>query len=197
MPYIYGIQIGKNKIFKMFQFNADYNISDEVLRLKEKFNITTIIETGTHHGQSTDWFSKNFNEIITVELLDNNLFYAKKNCENINNIKFNLGSSIDLLPEIVNNNKDKNVLFYLDAHPDTISKEITPLPYELESIIKMNIKPCILIHDIDLKFINFTNNLESILPYADKIYGKDNYKYYTNENNMGKPKVKVLYIIPK
>jgi hypothetical protein len=184
----------------MNEFNGDYRVSEEFLKIKKEYNIEYLIETGTHHGNTTRWFSENFQNVYTFEINKTNLNFAKSNLKDTKNIKYFEGDSYIEIDKIIDEIKDKRCFFFLDAHPNPAfdSNALNPTPFELDIISKMNEKPCIAIHDIGSCFNNFDNQVDNILPYANKIYGKDNYEFYTNENNRCYPPgVTVLYILPK
>jgi hypothetical protein len=91
------------------------------------------------------------------------------------------------------------ILFFLDAHGPPI-----PLLGELEVIADNKIKPIITIHDFAVPNKNFNNDgfdFKYIESSLIKIYGKDGFNYYYNQecNRQGnKPEcVGIIYILPK
>ena len=53
-------------------FNGDTFIQEEFLRLKDKYSLTTAVETGTNHGDTTVWLARNFLKTVSCEI-DQNL----------------------------------------------------------------------------------------------------------------------------
>lgn len=49
-------------------FNGDTFIEQEFLYLKERFELTTAVETGTHEADTTVWLAKNFLKTVSCEL---------------------------------------------------------------------------------------------------------------------------------
>ena len=123
-------------------FNGDIHMEQEFLRLKEKFGIAHVIETGTYHGDTTLWLSNNFDFVITIEA---NLVYrgiSEKRFENRKNIMLIPGdSSKDLLSQIKRCG-DMPLLIFLDAHWHK-----NPVLRELEQIKESGKQPVLAIHD--------------------------------------------------
>ncbi len=184
-------------------FNGDFYVREEFLKLKKKFSINKVVETGTCLGSTTLWLSQNFDEVDTIEINPIFMEYANNRFKNNENIKTYLGDSGIVLKEILNKKYDKSIIF-LDAH---FTEENFPLEKELNSIIKAKIKPVIVIHDF---FVPGQNKLgydtwnkkklefKLVEKYLNKIYGKDKFEYYynSNEKSVG-AKRGLIYIHPK
>lgn len=195
-------------------FNGDTFMMEEFLKLQEKFNIECLIETGTHLGNTTKWFSENFKKVYTTEI--NEDFYAKAKQKNndAKNIIFLLGDSPDMLKNIFEEISNKKCIFYLDAHWG--KNRPTPTPLELKVIKNMNVKPIIVIHDFHVPgkshpeglhntghpgwgwdyYPDFKYKWDYIENLIIDIYGKDNFEYYYNKEVCGARRG-VIYIIPK
>ena len=103
-------------------------------------NINVAVETGTYTGQTTEYFANHFNTVHTVELNpttgnhygggDFVPIYEKLNAKHPN-ITFWTGNTVDVLPEILEDEKDERILFLLDAHDGDSS---TPVREELQAI---------------------------------------------------------------
>lgn len=101
-----------------------------------------LIETGTYKGETTVICSKKFKKIYTIELSKNLHQYCINKYKNIKNIEFLQGDSPEKIKEIINDIKDKYILF-LDAHGsggdtvfhDKYGRYGTPILKELESTI--------------------------------------------------------------
>ena len=46
--------------FDKAPFNEDSYMEKEFLSIKDKYKIDVVVETGTYHGVTTEWFAKNF-----------------------------------------------------------------------------------------------------------------------------------------
>jgi hypothetical protein len=82
---------------------------------------TIVVETGTFIGDTAEYFSRHFKEVHTIEL-DRGLFTVVSNkFINYPNVFCYLGDSASILSsggliDDLNNKKDANVFFFLDAH---------------------------------------------------------------------------------
>ena len=114
----------------------------EFEKLIKKFNIKKIIETGTYYRWSTKKICEFGINVETIELDQNNFNQAQNLLKNINNVKLHLGSSPEILENILNEGEE-NIMFFLDAHWG----KYWPLKDELSVIAKKKIKPIISIHD--------------------------------------------------
>lgn len=184
-------------------FNRDKNIKNEILKLAKKFNIEIAIETGTNKGNTTFALSKIFNNVITIEVKPEYFKIAKAKFISVPNIQGYLGNSPDIMDVILPGiERDKKILFYLDAH----WYKYNPLLDEL-NVIKNNCKnPIIVIHDFkvpdrpDFGCDKFPNGkeytFENIKNNIDNIYGGEkNYHIYYNRVAEG-AKRGVIYIVP-
>lgn len=113
----------KNKIYIIIYNMRSLSFS-ELLKIFEENNIKysnnyIFVESGTYKGGTIFPISKNFKINHTIEINKNAYKFctdiAKKN--NINNINFYLGDTIDKLPQIVTNLKTTDfTIFFLDGH---------------------------------------------------------------------------------
>ena len=184
--------------FQMESFNGDYFVREEFLKLKSEFDILNVVETGTCLGSTTIFFSQNFENVHSVEINNEYLNIARERNPNAN---YYLGSSDQLLPQIIEKLNGKTI-FFLDAHWENHC----PLLNELNCIATMQNKPIIVIHDFNvpntsLGFDSYNGqvfNYEWIKPKLDAIYGIDNYKFYYNSDEKStEVKRGVIYITPK
>lgn len=183
---------------------SDKFLINEILKIKELYNIKVFIETGTHLGGSALIASNFFDKVITCENHEYYYNLSKNAIENSNqkNIELHFCSSIDLLNKLVPYNE--LFIIFLDAH--TPGSDY-PLLGELELLAKNDIKPIILIHDFyvpdengNAKFgydsiLGRKLDLNYIWEKLIKIYGNDEkFKYYylpEQELDSG-----VIYIMP-
>ena len=184
--------------FQMESFNGDHFVREEFLKLKSEFDILNVVETGTCLGSTTIFFSQNFENVHSIEINNEYLNIAKERNPSAN---YYLGSSDQLLPQIIEKLNGKTI-FFLDAHWENHC----PLLNELNCIATMQNKPIIVIHDFNvpntsLGFDSYNGqvfNYEWIKLKLDAIYGIDNYKFYYNSDEKStEVKRGVIYITPK
>lgn len=188
-------------------FNGDKFIENEFLSLKERFGLTTAIETGTCLGGTTIFLGENFDRAFTIEVNKAWLKIAISRFEAAgvsNKIKGFLGSSEKVLDDIIQlYSLDSSFILYCDAH----WQGYCPLQDELKIIAKHKLRPVIAIHDFcvpnvpALGYDGYNGQpftFEWIKPRLEEIYGVDGYEYYynTNEKSAG-AKRGIIYIIPK
>ena len=175
----------------------------DVNRINEKFGYTTIIETGTHTGQSTTYLADRFEKVYTCEVYDKYFLEYDEVFKNYTNIKVLKGSSVDCLPKFFDEIGNDKFILYLDSH----WAENCPIYDELEIVANFNYKPIIMIHDFDCGFPPPTKNelghpisegwqfndfkmpdgnyhlldYNHMKPYMDKIYGQDGYFFETSK----------------
>ena len=161
---------------------TDKFLVDEIIRLRDKWNVSAFIETGTHVGASAAIAAKLFEVVFTCE--DHNWYasQAQEALKNIENVHFSKCKSPDLLRSL----KDDRYIVFLDAH----GPHDFPLVQELEALESYKTKPIIIIHDFYVPDENgrakfqfdtwqgWPINLELVLPLLDKIYGVGGYTFY-------------------
>ena len=186
-------------------FNGDEFIQREVLRLRDRFDIDTAVETGTCFGGTTAFLAQHFNRVITLELNPAYLEIARQRLGPATNVYTYLGATEEILDSVLEEQAPftSTPFFYLDAHWQAHS----PLPDELLTIARRGLRPVIAIHDMQVPgqsgMAFDTYNAQPytfgwIRPLLDTIYGPDGYEHYFNsEADSMTVKVGVLYIIPK
>ena len=172
----------------MKPFEGDTFIPQEILKLKERFNIKTVLETGSQYGFTLKWFTDNFDKAIGCEINVDFYNYCKQQFLNI--IHSNSVFVIGINPAD---------LIYLDAHGFGTE---CPLKQELQQIINSQSKPVIVIHDFKVQGKDFGYDTyeyelcyEEIKEYLDKIY-PDGHDYHYNEEANGARRG-IIYIYPK
>jgi hypothetical protein len=116
------------------------------LALRDAFNISTFIETGTWKANTTRWASEHFKSVYSIEI--DKGYHERAKGLGIS-ARFVLGNSKDELPKIVKRLK-KPALFWLDAHACKEQHTLTqvcPLLEELESIKASGLPHLLLIDD--------------------------------------------------
>ena len=175
----------------------------DVNRINEKFNYSTIIETGTHTGQSTTYLADRFEKVYTCELYDEYFVQYPSIFKNYTNITLLKGSSIDCLPKFFEEIGNDKFILYLDAH--WIND--CPIYKELEIVKNYGYKPFIVIHDFDCGFpppekneighpisegwqfnefkmddgVYHKLDYKHMKPYMDNIYGENGYEFETSK----------------
>lgn len=157
LDFVKQIQITNNYPLEILSDNF-------LLKLKDMFNCNIFIETGTFLGCSASKASKYFDKVFTIEI-DQNLYnIAKKNLSNFSNVKIYNGDSAKVLPEILGNELDEKIVFWLDAHysgPNHIgfqtgkSEENTPIISELKAIKDSGKRNVVIVIDDMRCFDNF------------------------------------------
>ncbi len=182
-------------------FNQDIFLAKRFLDLKEENSLDTVIETGTYHGVTTEWFANNFDNVYTVECNETYYNEAKNRISGYSNVKNYLMDSPVFLERILSEIEDENTIVFLDAHWYT-----NPVLDELEAIRKSGKKPILAIHDFkvpDREDFGYDIYPEQGIIYEwgwiedriKSIYGEDFEKYY-NEEAVG-AKRGCIFIKPK
>jgi hypothetical protein len=130
--------------FQDLPFNGDTFVCKEFLKLKNKHNITTIVETGSCLFSSTKWFGENFDKVYTVEINEEFAKHGRHKVENLN-VKSYISDSVSWLYTLENELKHEKCIFFLDAHWGSNC----PLKEEINAIGRLNLvhPPLIVIHD--------------------------------------------------
>lgn len=181
--------------------NGDFYACDEFLKLKEKFNIKSLLELGSCVFGSTKFFAQNFEKVITVEICEEFRNIGLKRTEGLTNITSLLGNSVDMLPSMLSMCDHRTIIF-IDSHWSEL-----PLFDELNLIKQSGLTPCIVVHDclvpnepklgydsyegVDISYANMK-------PYLDDIYGVDGYDYhYNTDETSTMVKRGIIYVYPK
>lgn len=121
-----------------------------ILSYKEKYNIKTLIETGTYLGEMVYAQKDFFDKIISIEISKELFQSAKKRFKRFKNIEFINGDSGEILKKIVQY-FNTPCLFWLDGHYSGGNtgkgEKDTPIIDELEAILSTEIKHTVLIDD--------------------------------------------------
>lgn len=181
-------------------FNEDIILQNTFKKLVEKYSPEILLETGTYHGDTTEYFASFGIQVITTEWYENNHLIAKEKFKNNKNVILLLGDSSTKLLENFHLLQDKKIIAFLDSH----GQEDHSCERELEVLSKLNIKPVILIHDFNVPGKDFQGggydghpySYEYFKPYFDSIYGEDRYTYSYNEEATGS-RVGVIILEPK
>jgi hypothetical protein len=90
-------------------------LRDLAQALRDEFNITTFIETGTYKGRTAAWAASEFKKVVTIEAHKATHEAAIRKCGNHKRIEFLYGDSrLKLKPAV--SRLRKPALIWLDAH---------------------------------------------------------------------------------
>lgn len=124
-----------------------------ISQYKNKYGLTTLVETGTYLGDMVDAQRNNFLQIISIELSEKLAFLAKRRFRNRPNIDIQQGDSAAVLKKITPT-LVSSALFWLDGHYSgglTAKGSVEcPVFDELDSIFDYNKNHIILIDDARL-----------------------------------------------
>jgi hypothetical protein len=86
-----------------------------VMYLQVRFDLNTLIETGTFEGTSTVWAAERFREVLTIDIRRDFLDQAQTACSDHQNVLFMVGDTRFWLRNLVPT-QEVPVMFWLDAH---------------------------------------------------------------------------------
>jgi hypothetical protein len=92
-------------------FNGDTFICDEFLNLKDKFSITTAIETGSCVYSTTKWLGINFKKVFTVEVNQDFAVWGKNKIEDMPHVEAFIQDSVEFLKALP---PKENAIFFLE-----------------------------------------------------------------------------------
>lgn len=182
-------------------FEGDNIMADRVRQLIKDFNINFVIELGTYLGGTARRFAMMCKEVATIEINMEYYTRAQRTLENCHNVMQFFGSTVEILPELLEVHKNKNMLLWVDSHWE----DNNPLLAELEIIHHAGIKPCLAIHDFkvpghsELGFDTYKDIVYEwpwIAKSVEKIYGVDGYVKEYNSKAEGAQRG-IVYIWPK
>jgi predicted O-methyltransferase YrrM len=131
--------------------NGDLTACEEIIRLRDLFRITDVIETGTCFGSTTGFFADNFKCVTTTEINPKFHQIAKHRLRGRENVVCLYGDSLVFMDALAKNARQRNeklaiqTLIFHDAHWNEVA---CPLKAELSAIAMAGLKPVIVIHDV-------------------------------------------------
>jgi len=156
-----------------------------IIRIKEEYQCTTLIETGTFYGQMTHAMAGIFEKVISIEISSKLAIGNQKQFQAYPNITILHGDSSQLLSQAIALSSGK-ILFWLDGHYSGkgtgIGQEISPILRELDAIAISGITEYCLIIDDRRLFENGTdypevgillNKLRELSPTYEVVYDRD------------------------
>jgi len=134
---------------------TDKKSIEQILKIRDKFNISTFIETGTFKGINAKFHAQNFKNILTCELKDEYFKMAEERLKHYNNVHVYKQSSPEFLKWFIKaynlEGRQDIVFIYLDAHfydPTLPSDKKWVVVNELKALA--GFKNCVIcIHDFD------------------------------------------------
>jgi hypothetical protein len=85
------------------------------MHLQSRFDLTTLVETGTFEGESTLYAAERFRRVVTIDISREYHEVAYMRCAQHQNVEFHIGDTRAVLPGVVAS-LDGPALFWLDAH---------------------------------------------------------------------------------
>ena len=169
-------------------FNSAPELGAFIVHLKNTFNITTVVETGTYKGNTTAYFAQLFNRVHTIEIVESTFKDTKKRLVFAPHVQCHLGSSDQVLQKLLPSLKGEMTLFYLDAH----WKDHWPLLNELETISQTHKDHCVIVIDdfkvpgrTDIDYDKYKNDecsYDYIKEKLDKVFSNYTYHYLIPNN---------------
>jgi hypothetical protein len=182
--------------------NGDFYACAEFLKLKEKFNIKTLVELGSCVFGTTKWGAEQFPNVITVEISPEFRNIGLERTKGLKNITSYLGDSVAMLPTMLKDCDNKTIIF-IDSH----WYNHLPLFDELKLIKQSKLTPVIVVHDClvpnepKLGYDSYQGvdiSYATMKPYFDDIYGADGYEYHYNTDTSSTiVKRGIIYVYPK
>jgi len=114
-------KVGKNyepkQIVEKECFSGNMSLAVWCLSMRNKYNIKTVIETGTNFAKTTEFFINAFKKVYTIDIQESFTNLAKKKFSGRKNIECMCGDSSEVLISLCTKiPKDEVVLIFLDAH---------------------------------------------------------------------------------
>lgn len=163
---------------------------DQILKIRDRFQISTFIETGTFKGINAKFHSQNFKEVLTCDINEEYLKNAQERLKSYKNVFIYKQSSPDFLKSFVqkyNQEGRKDIVFmFLDAH---FYNSFLPLDQKWVVINELKalegFKNCLIyIHDFDCEGLGHCiydgQHLGYPLIKDDLIKVNPNFHLYTN-----------------
>lgn len=86
-----------------------------IIKIRDKFNVSQFVETGTYHGDTTRWAAGNFSKVITIEYSKEIFDSVLKDGKHDENIEYLYGDSRAILKTIFQRIEGP-AIFWLDSH---------------------------------------------------------------------------------
>ena len=182
-------------------FDGDEIAAKKIKSLIHQYEIDLVIECGTYIGGTARRLAMMCNEVVTIEVNPEYYDRARQVLLPCKNTEIFCGSTLDILPMLLEIYLNKRILFFIDSHWE----KHNPLLEELEVIHKSGLRPVCVVHDFkvpghpELGFDTYKDIVyewEWIRPSIEKIYGVDGYVKEYNDKAEG-AKRGIVYLMPK
>ena len=158
---------------------------DALKAFKKRFNIDTLIETGTCAGDMVFLMRDHFRKIYSIELSDYLFSIAKQRVRKYSHIELYQGDSGYVLPEILSK-LNLPALFWLDGHYSgdvTAKGELnTPIVREISAILQSPHEHILLIDDV--RCFDGSNDYPAIGAIIDLVIQRRKNYIYQIENDI-------------
>jgi predicted O-methyltransferase YrrM len=94
-------------------FNGDTILQGMVYGLLKTYRVRAAVETGSFMGKTTEWLSDNVDFCYGIEVQEE---FCEKAKENATDAQVILGSSIEVLPQVLEEIENGPVFFFIDSH---------------------------------------------------------------------------------
>lgn len=182
------VNLNRHKI-KFAELHNDKVFQEIFELIGNKFNATSIVETGAFLGWSSGFFANKFPnlQIYTCEIVKRFYNESKKYLIDYKNINLRHTDSLSFLNELIDGGElGECPVFFLDAH--WYRKDLC-LTKEIELITNKLKKAVIIVDDFKIpgnSSFGFEVSLETIKPHMNK---KNSYKYLIPHYNLGIDKI--------
>jgi hypothetical protein len=144
------LALGSPQYFNPFggPMNGQTARLEAVRQILFRCDIKQIVETGTYRGTTTEWLAGFGLPVVTIESYLPSYEFSSRRLRSKSNVEVKLGSSVEVLPTIIEKNLDTSVptFFYLDAHWE----KYLPLRDELAIILPNFPSAVVLIDDFQV-----------------------------------------------
>lgn len=164
---------------------------ETMLKMRDDFNISTFLETGTFKGINAKVHAYNFKEVLTCDIKEEYLIDARKRLEPYKNVFVYAQSSPDFIKDFIEKyNKEGRtdiVFFFLDAHfydPALPPDQKWVVLNELKAL--KGFKNCVIcLHDFDAQGLGHCTydgqDLDWPLVKEDVLKVNPDFYFYTNK----------------
>ena len=161
-----------------------------ICKLRDRFNVSTFVETGAFMGVNAELHSQNFHYVYTCEKVPKYAEKARERLKKYPNVFLSEKPSPDFIRDFLTKYKEENrndiLIFYLDAHfyDPLLPKDQRFVVLDELRELKNFLNGIIIIHDFDNNLGHITYdgqplNLDLINEELFKI--NPNFSLYTNE----------------
>lgn len=171
IQYLFALIFFVSNASQQLQFiNPKHNWIPFFKKLKEDFNISIFVETGTASGITTAQAAQVFDEVHSIELSKELYDACVLKFKDTKNVILYNGDSAKIFPKILPNLKHGKILFWLDGHWSggiTARGDLdTPIMLELEAIKKSGLNQSFIMID-DIRIFSTRINNKYLYGFKD------------------------------